>query len=122
MKIAIPVNNNSLESSVCESFGRAPYFLIYDTKSDESAFLNNSAAASQGGSGIVAAQALVDSKVEALLTHRCGEKAANVLQVAKIEIYETINDSINDNIQALKDKKLHLLKEIQAGFHGSEES
>ena len=45
MKIAIPVNNNSMESGVCESFGRAEYFLIYDTKTKENAFLDNAAAA-----------------------------------------------------------------------------
>ena len=33
MKIAIPVDEKSLESNVCVSFGRAPYFLIYDTES-----------------------------------------------------------------------------------------
>ena len=103
MKIAIPVNNNSIENGVCQSFGRAPYFLIYDTDSDESAFLDNKAATSQGGAGIVAAQSLVDSKVEALLTPRCGENAANVLNAANVEIYKTMNDSVNDNIQALKD-------------------
>jgi predicted Fe-Mo cluster-binding NifX family protein len=32
MKIVIPVNENSNETTVCASFGRAPYFLIYDTK------------------------------------------------------------------------------------------
>jgi predicted Fe-Mo cluster-binding NifX family protein len=34
MKIAIPVDNNSLDTSICISFGRAPHFLIYDTKTD----------------------------------------------------------------------------------------
>jgi len=39
MKIAIPVDEKSLESNVCVSFGRAPYFLIYDTETKESIFL-----------------------------------------------------------------------------------
>ncbi len=121
MKIAIPVNNNNMESGVCESFGRAPYFLIYDTESNENAFLDNKAAGSQGGAGIVAAQAIVDSKVGALLAPRCGENAANVLKRANIAIYKTMNDSINDNIQALKDEKLSLLDEIHPGFHDHKE-
>lgn len=121
MKIAIPVNNNTVESGVCDNFGRAPYFLIYDTVSNEKAFLNNKAAGSQGGAGIVAAQALVDSKVDALLTPRCGENAANVLKVAKIEIYKTTGSSVDDNIQSLKDKTLPLLDEIHSGFHNHKE-
>ena len=56
MKIAIPVDEKSLESNVCVSFGRAPYYLIYDTETKESVFLDNSAAASTGGAGIKAAQ------------------------------------------------------------------
>ncbi len=68
MKIAIQVDEKSLESNVCVSFGRAPYFLIYDTETKESLFLDNGAAASTGGAGIKAAQTIVDNKVNALLT------------------------------------------------------
>ena len=118
MKIAIPVNNNSLESSVCESFGRAPYFLIYDTKSDESAFLNNSAAASQGGAGIKAAQTVVDQKVEALLTPQCGENAARVMQPNGIRIYKTQAGFAEGNIEAFEKGMLSLIEKIHGGFHG----
>lgn len=117
MKIAIPVNEKSMDGGACISFGRTPYFLIYDTASKESIFLNNSAAASQGGAGIKAAQMIVDNKVGALLTPRCGKNAAEVLNAADIKLYKTINDSIEDNIEAFIDGKLSLLKEIHAGFH-----
>jgi len=117
MKIAMPVDDKSMETSVCQSFGRTPYFLIYDTESKESVFLDNAAAASQGGAGIKAAQAIVDNKVSALLTPRCGENAAQVIQGANIKIYKTINESIQDNIDALNDGKLSLLNDIHAGFH-----
>jgi predicted Fe-Mo cluster-binding NifX family protein len=118
MKIAMPVDEKTMESSVCISFGRTPYFLIYDTETKESVFLDNSAAASQGGAGIKAAQAVADSQAGALLTPRCGENAAEVINAAKIKIYKTINDSIKDNIAAFQEGKLSLLDEIHAGFHG----
>jgi len=38
MKIAIPVDEKTLESNVCVSFGRTPYFLIYDVETKESIF------------------------------------------------------------------------------------
>lgn len=79
MKIAMPVDDKSMETTVSQSFGRTPYFLIYDTESKESIFLDNGAAASQGGAGIKAAQSIVDNKVSALLTPRCGENAAQVI-------------------------------------------
>lgn len=118
MKIAIPTDEKTMESSVCISFGRTPYFLIYDTETKESMFLENTAAASQGGAGIKAAQIVVDNQVDALLTPRCGENAAEVIKTANIKIYKTINDSIKDNVAAFQEGKLSLLEDIHAGFHG----
>jgi predicted Fe-Mo cluster-binding NifX family protein len=117
MKIAIPVEDKSTASKVCISFGRTPYFLIYDTDTKESVFLDNSAAASQGGAGIKAAQAITDEGVVSLITPRCGENAAAVLKPANIQLYKTMNDSIQDNIEAFINGKLALLDEIHAGFH-----
>lgn len=118
MRIAIPVDDKSMETTVCISFGRAPYFLIYDTETKERLFVDNSAATSQGGAGIKAAQNIVDNNVSALLTPRCGENAAEVINAAGIKIYKTINDSIPDNIEAFNEGKLTLLEEIHPGFHG----
>ncbi|AHF08936.1 MULTISPECIES: NifB/NifX family molybdenum-iron cluster-binding protein [Dehalobacter] len=117
MKIAIPVDNNSMDSSVCISFGRAPYLLIYDTETEGSNFLDNSAAASQGGAGIKAAQNIVDSGAEAIITPRCGENAAEVLKAAEIKLYKNTNNSIRDNIESFKEGKLSLLDDIHPGFH-----
>ena len=118
MKIAMPVDEKTMDSNLCVSFGRTPYFLIYDTETKESIFIDNSAAASQGGAGIKAAQAVVDSQVGALITPRCGENAAEVFNAAKIKIYKMMNSSIKDNIAAFEEEKLSLLDEIHAGFHG----
>lgn len=118
MKIAIPVDEKDMGTSVCASFGRAPYFLIYDTETKESEFIDNSAATSAGGAGIKAAQTIVDTKVSALLTPRCGENAANVLEAADIKIYKTMNISVKENIDAFIARKLSLLDEIHGGFHG----
>lgn len=118
MKIAIPVDEKTLESNVCASFGRTPYFLIYDTETEESVFIDNTAAASTGGAGIKSAQIIVDSKANALLTPRCGQNAVEVMQSADIKIFKTISPSIKDNIAFYIDGKLPLLDVVHAGFHG----
>ncbi len=117
MKIAIPVDETSMETNICISFGRTPYFLIYDTDSKDAKFLDNSAAASQGGAGIKAAQMIVDQNVEALLTPRCGENAAEVFQAANTKIYQTKGNLLKQNIQALENGELSLLSNIHPGFH-----
>jgi predicted Fe-Mo cluster-binding NifX family protein len=117
MKIVIPVDEKNAASSVCQSFGRAPYFLIFDSETKESTFIENSAAKSAGGAGIRAAQIVVDSEAEALLTPRLGENAFDVLKAADIKIYQSTNASVKENIDAFIDGKLSLLQEIHAGFH-----
>ncbi len=117
MKIAIPVDYNSIETNVCISFGRCPYFLIYDTETSKKTFLENKAAASPGGAGIKAAQIIVDAGVGALVTPRCGKNAADVLEPANIKIYASLNASAEDNINAFIDGKLSELGEIHPGFH-----
>ena len=118
MKIAIPVDEKNMETNICVSFGRTPYFLIYDLEAKEGTFLNNSAATEAGGAGIKAAQTIVDNKVDALLTPRCGENAANVLKAANIKIFKTKGISVKENLDAFAAGKLPLLYEIHAGFHG----
>ncbi len=117
MKIALPVEENSLQSKVCISFGRTPYFLIYDVETKQSDFIDNSAAASQGGAGIKAAQAIVDTGSKVLITPRCGENAEEVLSAANIKIYKSVNDVIMDNIEAFNKGSLKELTEIHAGLH-----
>lgn len=118
MKIAIPADEKRIDSTVCQSFGRTPFFVIYETETDDAEFLDNSAASSQGGAGIKAAQTVADSGVSALLTPRCGQNAAEVLTAAGILIFKTENSSITESIAAFKEKRLELLQEIHDGFHG----
>lgn len=117
MRIALPVDENKLESTICISFGRTPYFLIYDTETDAHTFIENIAATSQGGAGIKAAQSIVDQKVDALITPRCGENAAEVFKGAEIRLYKSEGVSIVDNIEFFKCSQLPILDEIHAGFH-----
>jgi predicted DNA-binding protein (UPF0251 family) len=72
MKLIVPVESKSLNAPVCPSFGRTPLYVLFDTENGNHEFLDNAAAASQGGAGIKAAQMLVDSGAEAIITYRCG--------------------------------------------------
>jgi len=117
VKIALPVENNMADSNISPSFGRAPYFLIYDSDTDESIYVNNTAAASQGGAGIKAAQAVIDLGAQALITPRCGENAAQVIKIAGIEMYKSQGLSAAANIAAYKANTLSPLDDIHPGFH-----
>jgi len=117
MKILIPTNSEKKSEGICVSFGRTPYFMIVDTVSGEESFIENEAANSSGGAGIKAAQAVVDSKVEAVLTPRIGKNSADVISASGIILYKSVSEDINENIQLLKDEKLEVLMDIHPGFH-----
>lgn len=117
MKIAMPVNDKSMNSCVCESFGRTPYFLIYDMETKKYDFIENEAANSQGGAGIKAAQIIVDCKINALLTPRCGKNAADVIDASDVKIYKTIGSSVESNLENFGSNNLQVLTEVHAGFH-----
>lgn len=118
MKIALPVKARSLQSEISDTFGRTEYFLIYDMENKTAEYIDNSAAASQGGAGIKAAQTVVDQNVEALLTPQCGENAARVMQPNGIRIYKTQGGFAEGNIEAFEKGTLSLIEKIHGGFHG----
>ncbi|MFH5834513.1 NifB/NifX family molybdenum-iron cluster-binding protein [Proteiniclasticum sp. C24MP] len=122
MKIAIPVDEKNADTGVCSSFGRTPYFLMYDTETKQSEFIENSAVESTGGAGIKAAQSIVDQKAHVLLTPRCGENAADVLTSSDVAIYQTRSASVSDNISAFLEEELSPLHETHPGFHGHGEN
>jgi len=118
MIIAIPTDDKNLESGVCPSFGRAPYFLFYNTVTKACEYLDNAAAASEGGAGVRAAQVIADRGARALLTPRCGENAQELLSKAEVFVYKTIPGTVLENIEAFAADKLALLSEFHPGFHG----
>jgi predicted Fe-Mo cluster-binding NifX family protein len=118
MKIIVPVDESNPNTGVCISFGRAPFFMLFDTNVKESIFMRNDAADSQGGAGIKAAQNIVDSQAEVLLTPRCGDNAVDVLKAAGVKLYKTKDGSAMDNIRAFQAGSLMLLTESHPGFHG----
>ena len=120
MRVAIPVDKKDNVTKVATSFGRASHFVIYDIESKESSLIENKAKESKGGAGIVAAQTIVDNKVEALLTPQCGENAAEVIKAADVKIYKTEGTDLEGNIANFTNDKLSPLDEIHAGFHGQE--
>ena len=117
MKIGIPADENRNDTTICMSFGRTPFFCIFNTDTREKSFLDNSAAASTGGAGIKAAQSLVNEGVEVVLTPRAGENAVDVLDAAEVKSFKTISDDMDENIKAYEDGKLSPLK-ASPGMHG----
>lgn len=118
MKIAVPMDEKNPDTKISMTFGRAPYYLFYDTETKTSDFVLNTAAKSAGGAGIRAAQIIADNKADVVLTPRCGRNAADVLLAANVKIYKSKYASAKENIDAFLADELSTLDEINAGFYG----
>lgn len=115
MIIAIPVDENRAE--LCVSFGRAPFFAVCDA-AGEISFVENPGAEAQSGAGVKAAQCVVDSGADAVITVRCGENSAQVMQAADIVIYAADGVDLKANLAAFEAGTLSVLDHFTAGFMG----
>lgn len=120
MLVAMPVESENVEAAIYPSFGRAPYFLLYDVEREKSRFIDNGAVSAGGGAGVKAAQVLADAGVSALLAPRCGENAADVLRAAGVTLYRAAPGSALENIASFRGGRLPSLEDIHPGFHGRE--
>lgn len=87
MKIAISATGRDLDAQVDARFGRCPCFIIADPASGDFEVLENKAAATAGGAGIQAAQMVVGTGAEAVITGSLGPNAAEVLATAGMQVY-----------------------------------
>jgi len=117
MKLAVPVTEKLLDASIDQRFGRAPFFLIYDTANLEHHFVDNTQnLESSQGAGIQSAQHIVNAGAQALLTPHCGPKAFKVLQTAKVDVYTCNLETAKQAIGAYRDGLLS--KTDQADVEG----
>lgn len=104
-KVIIALSSSSLDSAVDPRFGRCPYFLIYDTETEEQKIVPNQSAQSFRGAGIAAAQFVVSQKAEAVIAGSFGPNALFALKQAGIKLY-SFYGSAKEAIEALKNNKL----------------
>lgn len=97
MKIAFTTTGQDTGAAMDSRFGRAGRFLIYDTESGTAVAIDNrqNLNAAQGA-GIQAAETVVKSGAQALVTGHCGPKAFRVLSAAGVAVYTTDAPTIAD--------------------------
>ena len=85
MKIAISSQGPELSSKMDSRFGRAPFFLIWDSSNSQLEVLDNKDLAEfSNGVGIKAAQKVVDAGAELVISGHLGPKAGQIIEAAGI--------------------------------------
>ncbi len=86
-KIAVSSEGPTLDDAVDPRFGRAGGFLIVDTETMETHYLDNgSAQAASRGAGYQAAELVAGAGAEVVLSGRVGPKAFDALKTAGIQV------------------------------------
>jgi len=102
MKVAISSRGPKLDAPLDQRFGRCPYFIVVDPKSEEFEVLNNQAAMMSGGAGIQAAQMVVNSGAGAVITGNLGPNAADTLAAGGVKIYLGASGTVREAMQQYK--------------------
>jgi len=119
MKVAVTSLGETIESPVDQRFGRARYFILYDTESGEwSAHDNKQNLEAAQGAGIQAGQKVVDLGAQAVITGHCGPKAFTTLVAGKIEIYQEAKGTVKEVVDAFQKGKLNKAEKanVEGGF------
>ena len=120
MIIAISSDGKDLDSNVDPRFGRAKYFIIYDTVTDNYNIIDNvqNFQAAQGA-GIQSAQNVANQNVELVISGNLGPKAHTTLQAAGIKMALWSQGTIKEAIELAKSDKLEYTKGANVEGHWS---
>jgi predicted Fe-Mo cluster-binding NifX family protein len=99
MKIVVTSLGETPDSPVDQRFGRARYFIRFDTDNEQwSVHENSQNLEARQGAGIQAGQAVANLGADAVLTGHCGPKAYATLAAGEIEVYSGAEGTVREAI------------------------
>ncbi len=102
MKIAISSKGRKNTSDVDPRFGRAKWFLVFNTKTPAWTVHDNSKNADQPqGSGPRTVKGLSDLGVDIVITGRVGPKAYSALRVGRFTLFEAASMTVHEALHHL---------------------
>jgi len=119
MKIIVTAATPSLDAEFEPRFGRAAYFIIFDTNTQQWEAHSNASANASGGAGTQAAMFVSNHKIEAVISGNFGPNASSALNAAGVSMYiYNGSGNIKDIIEHFKAGDLEQVKSSTiSGFH-----
>lgn len=99
MLTAISSEGPELNSHVAEKFSRAPYVVLYHTKTGVHEVLCNPYTNQFGGAGIQTAQLIIETNVNAVLACDIGLNAFRLLRSAYVKVYPCLKLKVSEVIR-----------------------
>ena len=94
MIIIVSALISNIDSPMSARFGRAPWFIRFNTETSTWEAIENTGPNQPGGAGVATTQLLIDQGVEAAISGRFGPNAKQALQAAGIKMYSVDADRL----------------------------
>lgn len=118
MKIAVCAKNQGMDSIADDRFGRAEYYVIFDTESRAGETVENTAKNEPAGAGGSAVRILSQNNVDVVLVPELGPKAVAAINAFEIKAYRyTDRVTVREMIAAFQDGKLKQISTSTAKSH-----
>ena len=117
MKIIVSSFGQTLDSQMDSRFGRAEYFVYYDSETQRIEGMKNPAYEFSGGAGIAAAQQIIKLKADALITGHLGPNAFLVLEQSGIKLFQGEMTTVERNIHKALAGELPMITTVSQSGH-----
>ena len=118
MKIAVPAEGSTLSSKADSRFGRAAGFVVYDDKTKDVTYVENTQnLQAVQGAGIQSAKNILEAQIDIVLTAHVGPKAFTVLQQAGVKVYTGIEGTVQNALDAYEEKRLKFADNADVDAH-----
>ncbi len=119
MKIIVSVNEKNNDAILDPRFGRCQYFAVCDENGKVSEYIENPGISSAHGAGITAANRIVETGADVVITGNLGPNALRVLQASNIKGYASEQISIKAAIDMYKNNELNEISMAGPAHHGA---
>jgi predicted Fe-Mo cluster-binding NifX family protein len=118
MKIAVCAKSQGMESIADDRFGRAEYYVIFDTNSLVAETVENTAKNESAGAGGSAVRLLSKSNVEVVLVPELGPKAVDAVNGFEIKAYRYADrKTVRETIEAYQAGQLQQIETSTTKSH-----
>jgi predicted Fe-Mo cluster-binding NifX family protein len=118
MKIAVSAQEPDLNSRVDPRFGRAAYFIVFDTTTDTFEVLRNAEnAAAMQGAGIQTAQFVARQSVDVIVSGNMGPKAFEAMRASGVQIVAWDKGTVAEAVELVRSGKFRALNAANVRGH-----
>lgn len=120
MKVLVTTTGKTLDAMLDPRFGRAPFFAVMDTDTNQLDVVpNDDARMAAQGAGIQAAELAARLGVQTVITGHCGPKASSALSAAGIQVLSFAGGTVAQALDAFKAGALTPAVSAEVKGHGA---